>query len=132
MAMMRAIALVLLAPALSFTPTRLWARRAVPLSSVRESPAEDLANSLSRDNVDVLARLASRTNHLDMEDIEMCRALPVDDSHLLIEAMTCVGDDHLCHMHAIPVDIPDECVLADGISADCVVDALENREGGQS
>ena len=132
MAMMRAIALVLLAPALSFTPTRLWARRAVPLSSVRESPAEDLANSLSRDNVDVLARLASRTNHLDMEDTEMCRALPGHDSHLLIEAMTCVGDDHLCHMHAIPVDIPDECVLADGISADCVVDALENREGGQS
>ena len=86
----------------------------------------DLANSLSRDNVDVLARLASRTNHLEMEDIEMCRALPIDESHLLIEAMTCAGEDHLCNMHAIPVDIPDECVLIGGISADCVVDALES------
>ena len=125
------LALVLLATAVGFAPTLLWARRAAPLSSVRESPAEDLANSLSRDNVDVLARLASRTNHLEMEDIEMCRALPIDESHLLIEAMTCAGEDHLCNMHAIPVDIPDECVLVDGISADCVVDALESRDGGE-
>ena len=88
--------------------------------------AEDLADSLSRDYVDVLARLASRTNHLEMEDIEMCRALPIDESHLLIETMTCTGEDQLCLMHATPVDIPDECVLIGGISADCVVDALES------
>ena len=93
--------------------------------------AEDLADSLSRDNVDVLARLASRTNHLQMEDIEMCRALPIDESHLLIETMTCTGEDQLCLMHATPVDIPDECVLVGGISADCVVDALESRDGGE-
>ena len=43
------------------------------------------------------------------------------------QAMTCEGNDSLCNMHAVPVDIPAECVVEDGqILQDCVVESLEN------
>ena len=112
-----------------------------PAAAARDDAvsAQECCDAMNLNHVDTLARVASARNRIKLEDIESIRAIAIDGAHLLIEAMTVDGP--FANMHAVPVDVPDECVVGQGISTACLVAALEtdvsargatNSNGGEA
>ena len=85
--------------------------------------AQECCDAMNLNHGNTLARVASARNQIALADIESVRALPIDESHLLIEAVTVDGP--YANMHAVPLDVPDECLLMGrGISTSCLVESF--------